>query len=666
MCFTAWPLLSYCDLFQTNITLFFNQKKKRSTKIGTIFSLALIILLVINFSESDLFVKKSPYVVSETLTNLHARPISFSDNTLMTIAVSDDNNVNYIDPSLFSVNFTIYHLKTDETGVFALDYQISSAMQACEVSDVAYDPTLIMRLGLTNAFCLTNKTFKLEGYWDENEIYYAEADLYPCDNATSQLPCKTPDDIKDFFSTPKYFGATFHSVVLQLNNYQQPMQDKYENIYQLIDLQLMKRFNVFFKQIDLSTDDGWFFSQKTFENNFLKDNYNFDFSMRKDNGVLSEIIFYASHDSQQNVRRYENLSEALASLAGMANFFMFFCFLITNFQSYAQTLKIILNSLYYFPNIEKKRNLKDSKNQDNIIERKTPDIGRSIMCLNIPNPLNTKAQMEEKRKESIKKEDKPNDESKMHYNTFDSHEINMNRTLKITRFNLDHPIQKNQSDDEFYLEHYSLPSYINNQQEILQNSKNNSNLEDSILKKSGFTFKSLYKTKQNLSKFLAFLFKDNHANEKTRTNQLSLGFFEYLYYYIKLLFRCKQTKKQRLIGKANELFTEELDVIKILTKIHEIEKLKLLLLNQDQLVLFDSISKPMALIDETAETPFNEDQLSSIKMTNLIKDYKVSNKRKTIFSNSYEKIKLELTNNTMNKRLMELVDKNINNFNKYI
>ena len=463
MSFHIWPFLSYFDLFPTHITFFFNKRYRRSTKIGSISSIGLIILLIINFSQSDIFQKKSPYVVSQTLTNLHARPIFFTDHTLMTISRADDNNVNYIDPSLFSVNFTIYHLKTDETGVFALDYQISSAMQACEASDVAYDPTLIMRLGLTNAFCLTNKTFKLEGYWDENEIYYAEADLYPCDNATSQLPCKTPDDIKDFFSTPKYFGATFHSVVLQLNNYQQPMQDKYENIYQLIDLQLMKRFNVFFKQIDLSTDDGWFFSQKTFENNFLKDNYNFDFSMRKDNGVLSEIIFYASHDSQQNVRRYENLSEALASLAGMANFFMFIFFVITNLQNYIQTLKIILNSLYYFPHPDKNNMKKEGNNSP----KKTTSL--------IINNLN----MPEIYKENIKENTKNEDHlSQINEN---SQKINKNNRWFINK-PLEHDEQVFYSNNPTFKIHPK----VNNESSML-NSKN-LKLEDSIIHKIGFNF----------------------------------------------------------------------------------------------------------------------------------------------------------------------------------
>ena len=168
-----------------------------------------------------------------------------------------------------------------------------------------------------------------------------------------------------------------------------------------------------------------------------------------------------------------------------------------------------------------------------------------------------------------------------------------------------------------------------------------------------------------MTKSLDFLWKKRKIEKKDKKvkYQFTLGFFEYIYYFITLFLRCKKTNKQRLIDKANQLFTEELDVIKILTKIHEIEKLKRILLNQDQLVLFNSLAKPLVLIEDN-DCSFDEKQLSFIKNSTLISEFKANPRGKTIFRNSYDKVKCSITKSKKNKRLMNLVEDNINNINK--
>ena len=85
-------------------------------------------------------------VVSQTVVNSQALPILFGDDKLMTIAISDQNNVNYTDPGLFSVIFTIYHLKTNDQGIFTLDYQLQQELKPCTINDVAFNPNLIVKI----------------------------------------------------------------------------------------------------------------------------------------------------------------------------------------------------------------------------------------------------------------------------------------------------------------------------------------------------------------------------------------------------------------------------------------------------------------------------------------------------------------------------------------
>ena len=67
---------------------------------------------------------------------------------------------------------------------------------------------------------------------------------------------------------------------------------------------------------------------------------------------------------------------------------------------------------------------------------------------------------------------------------------------------------------------------------------------------------------------------------------------------MKRMFGFELNFKEKLFKKTEKAFKKEVDLISILNKIHEINKMKLLFLNQRQLTLFDLLSKPMIFVDE--------------------------------------------------------------------
>ena len=115
-----WLILSQLDFFRSPLYLFINNQSKRSTITGICFSLALIILLAVNFSQSNFVQKSSPNVVTQTVKNAHSAPITFDKNTLLAFSVADANSVRYADPTYFQVEFYTYHLKTNKLGLFEL------------------------------------------------------------------------------------------------------------------------------------------------------------------------------------------------------------------------------------------------------------------------------------------------------------------------------------------------------------------------------------------------------------------------------------------------------------------------------------------------------------------------------------------------------------------
>ena len=92
-----------------------------------------------------------------------------------------------------------------------------------------------------------------------------------------------------------------------------------------------------------------------------------------------------------------------------------------------------------------------------------------------------------------------------------------------------------------------------------------------------------------------------------------------------MTFKCrKKTKKDKLMRKAEKLMIKELDVVSILRKLHEIEKMKLTIFNTDQLMVFNSITKPIVFTDEEKITFLNSDEYenSAVRMSKMIRNYK--------------------------------------------
>lgn len=77
------------------------------------------------------------------------------------------------------------------------------------------------------------------------------------------------------------------------------------------------------------------------------------------------------------------------------------------------------------------------------------------------------------------------------------------------------------------------------------------------------------------------------------TQKFLFGICDFSSYHLKKLWRCKKSKKQLLFEKSEEIFMKEVDIINILKKIHEKDKMKIILFEENQLILFNSLSKPL-------------------------------------------------------------------------
>ena len=470
---------------------------------------------------------------------------------------------------------------------------------------------------------------------DENEICYLEISLYICQNTSDYDQCKSPEEIQEFFSSPKYLQINAYNAYVKFDDYENPLLTEYPIFYQLIDFQMHKEMSVFFQGVELITEDGFLFDSQSIINDITNDKMTSDIEMRQEaDYLLSDINLYASHDKLQQTRRYQTLSEVLASLSGTANFFMFFCFFLTNLTNYLNTITTIINALYTFPDInanQKKKSDFDKKAEIKFIKNeavsKYQDLKGNISSTILKDNENLMYFSKEDKKNIEKSIENVNIGNPTIFNLkqdmFPKCSTNpANNSQFIKDFKGLIPA-KNLEDDSFRLMHYS--------QEDLKKGQKKSNNSPRV------GFKKIMKT--NYKPAVEIVTEVNVIKPcEVIKPKLSIGFFEYIKYWLKKICFFKKSRKEKWIEKSEKIFKKELDIISILAKLKEFEKLKLILLNEDQLIIFEGLSNPMLNLEEK-QIFLNYENQPSIKMLNLIKNYQRAKQNKEILAKSLINIK---------------------------
>ena len=127
-----------------------------------------------------------------------------------------------------------------------------------------------------------------------------------------------------------------------------------------------------------------------------------------------------------------------------------------------------------------------------------------------------------------------------------------------------------------------------------------------------------------------------------------MGYLEYICVRVYDFFKLKLDRKKRIIIKGEKLYKEEIDIINILLRLQEIEKIKKFLFDDDQLLLFECISKPIITLEEDDYKKIKSESRSSYQF-----------KTNSNLSESYKKIAGNAENSKINQRIISFIDENI-------
>ena len=307
-------------------------------------------------------------------------------------------------------------------------------------------------------------------------------------------------------------------------------------------------------------------------------------------GVITTFTIFSSDIETNIIRKYQKVQELLAQMGGFCNFLFLIAFALAKIENSYNLIILASNDLFLLQSIK----------QPNFSSKNDKDMGDSTDSL-------TKNHSSPK-----------NNENKSPLNIEQTSKMSMIRSEIIGPYSQNHCIFTQKIPPKIVNEEVILNEKFEDERkervpaEKLSNFAKLKNIFSSKAQKALDTSQ----TSKNLSEYLS---------SKKKQHFFNLGCWG----YAKLLIKQKRfslTNKEKLFLKAENQIMKEFDILHIIRKLQEINKLKHLLLNDDQMVLFNLLSKPMIVLDENDSQKDEAYRYKSSvgKTKNLTKD-KISN-----------------------------------------
>ena len=216
------------DLFSLPISLYYHGRKKRFTFVGVFLSVCIYVFLIYNFFHSDFYQKTNPIIVSQTKKTAHAQRITFDESKMIVISViNNEGNAVHLDPSIAFFQFAVIHETANATTqVYKYDSIDIRSLHLCTSNDLNDNDisTSSLHIYLDNSYCLDNKSFAVEGGWNENDVKFAYIALNICNNKTFNGTCKSPQEIENWFKTPRFMSVQYHNARVDFYDYENPIK----------------------------------------------------------------------------------------------------------------------------------------------------------------------------------------------------------------------------------------------------------------------------------------------------------------------------------------------------------------------------------------------------------------------------------------------------------
>ena len=140
----------YSDLFKKPVNLLFSSKQNKSSVIGSLLSIGIMIFLTYNVAMSDVFRKEKPEIIIQSVADEIRPALYFGKENFSSfgIRIDDYDQIVYNDSTYIQVYSLYYQMKVNTGEYLINDVQL---MKNCKSSDFI-NPNTLAHLNLFNAF----------------------------------------------------------------------------------------------------------------------------------------------------------------------------------------------------------------------------------------------------------------------------------------------------------------------------------------------------------------------------------------------------------------------------------------------------------------------------------------------------------------------------------
>ncbi|EWS72479.1 transmembrane protein, putative (macronuclear) [Tetrahymena thermophila SB210] len=557
--------IKFADIFGQGVQMNFQKSPAYKTVYGGLVTIIIGCCFISGcyFFGSILINRLDPTIITQERSVTSAARINITNNNIVAMfGVSNGASEIWSDPTIFrmyAVQQIMQIQKNSDSGM-ELRQLIShnKTMKICEEKDIGIPSVkpYFNKLNLTNLYCLDQgQDIYIEGDFDAQSFAQVFVYVEKCSNGTDpNIICKPMDVINQKLQLSKIQIFLSNTIVDPLNH-EDPFSSKGMNLYTQTSSSFPKEVQLYFTNQYIQDDVGFMFRE-------IKNKHSFVFTIQQETSFFSNYnvlvrVLIRLQKQKENLmqRRYQKFQDIVAQIGGLMKLLTTVGSIITYRFTQLYLHKAIGDEVLIYDdrNIKKfeteKVTTKNKKNKTKHIKPKQSVIQEIINSDKILSNNNI---------QQIKSF--TNYEEGEQRNGGDSNQADNNLETK-----------KNKLEK---IDIYEQPNFS---QIIFQKSKH------------------LLTTIQ-YQKFFNII-----------KNKIKYNFYDY---FKQLFAKSLQNNDNRakLVQKGMQMIEQQLDITYIINKLNEIDKLKAVIFNKDQLKIFDCIPKPIV----SDEQLFNKQQKGNI------------------------------------------------------
>ena len=636
--------LKTCDLFGITFTFRYKTKEKYQTSLGGIFNILFFILVLsLGIYYFIPFLNRKNYsIVYYTMNLASTENINFKDTkSNFAIGLTCEGNpkekIPYTDLLKLEMRYSQY-IKSSN-GTIDRKRQFLDG-HFCTYADFynKYNKQFDY-LGLQRYICINNNDYSIEGVYADQIFSYFDFSVTAINNSSEIL-----DELDRFlFQNDCKFNLVYTDIIIDLNNYKEPVKQFLNNIFiQLNPILLVKR-NMFFMNQYFFNDNFliWIFNDEKdqserksiysrYEEYYLYKGFNRSQTLVDDHLAYARIFMRSDLRRTEIKRKYQKLMEFYADASSMLIalyeiLFIIFGF-IDNFYSYHSLAKRI----FFFKELE------DSN--FNIFQKNNK----------IKELISTTSNFTEKKE--VVKTNKDNN--------LDNDDIKIYKDIKLNKDNLIINKQSNSQlvpiqDEKNELEKNKNAITIKKKKKVIKRLKNSHNVaqhdSQSSFKNSHIKLESF---KNNINNAIEANIKFNESNDSVIPEKKIKYSFNIIEIIMSQIFFCCISKKLKLKSdlnqKADEILFRKMDIILYIRNMLLFDIMNKTLIDNNKKTIINFLCRPIITNDKKIDDDFEEfyknykekdfDNLSE-KLPELCEKSQKENREKYLISLSHEHLK---------------------------